>query len=94
MRSPSTTDGDTESLKQVRQESADVCGGLPPLGIHCRTVEGIAWYEAKQLLRERCTIDGGLVCLNSENEAGCKDYEVKTALIAEMPPTTMADRAI
>ena len=51
-------------------------------GLYCRTVDdGKPWYEAGDVLRSRCTMENGLLCVNSDNIAAtgrpCRDYEVE-----------------
>ena len=90
MDNPRESDQDDESLKKLRKRNPDLCDGNDPVGIFCRTANGRPWYEARQVLRRECTLEYGLLCVNSDNNApgngtGCLDYEIEVSCLNQAP---------
>ena len=70
---PSGT-GDWETLDALRIENpGEICDN--PTQIECQTLDGTDYTETGQDVT--CSIDTGLICLNSENTGGCEDYNIR-----------------
>lgn len=80
---PSNSDKDDERLV-----ASNVCQGTKPLEIRCRDTKTKKKHsETGDVLQVPCTLDEGLLCLNSNqtNNKTCSNYEVryKCSIIAE-----------
>ncbi|CAD5124417.1 DgyrCDS12702 [Dimorphilus gyrociliatus] len=72
---PDTNDDDDEHYV-----ANNVCSGTKPLEIRCRDAKSKkTWSETGDVLIVPCELDGGLVCLNSNqtNNRTCSNYEVR-----------------
>ena len=73
---PSSNSTDAELLHDVLRDH-DVCKGALPMGVNCRTVNGIHWSKTGQQFAVPCSLDG-IVCESADNlPDGCLDYKVQ-----------------
>ncbi|XP_025095657.1 mucin-5AC-like [Pomacea canaliculata] len=72
--SPDTGDGDVE--KMTSQQLSQFCPGGRVTQVDCRTTEDIEYFSSGEMLT--CTVDGGLVCNNADNDPiPCSDYKIR-----------------
>ncbi|XP_077996486.1 uncharacterized protein LOC144449784 [Glandiceps talaboti] len=68
--------GDSEDLETLKKRHPEVCS--PNFGIQCAVADtGETWLATDQKLEVPCTMDGGLVCKNIDQDKACLDYKIR-----------------
>ena len=85
---PAVSNRDDESIARIQAENPGLCEGKDPVGVYSKTADGRPWHVANQTVRQPCTVEYGFLCISSENEGGCEDYQVE--LLCPHQDTTQA----
>jgi hypothetical protein len=76
--------GDDESLTSLRDDGLIPCSN--PTSIECETIDGRLASSTGQTLRAQCTLEGGVVCANSDNPIALGRRLTISATAAEVLP--------